>query len=107
MQSILNNEEVLNASENTNIEINTCKPKIKIYNHTEIFNDMYIIYYKIMLLTDSMFVWIGSELLNEKNNITHMNNLAMSMKTKFVILFSKIILLYSINNNFNINYFFH
>ncbi|KAG4082914.1 hypothetical protein H8356DRAFT_1018317 [Neocallimastix lanati (nom. inval.)] len=83
MQSILNNEEVLNASENTNIEINTCKPKIKIYNHTEIFNDMYIIYYKIMLLTDSMFVWIGSELLNEKNNITHMNNLAMSMKTKF------------------------
>eukprot|EP00833_Pecoramyces_ruminatium_P001938 jgi/Orpsp1_1/1175970/evm.model.c7180000055910.1 len=83
MQSILNNEKAINTLKNDTTDINIIKPKIKIFDHTEIFNDTNIIYYKIMILTDSMFVWISSELLNEKNNITHFNNLAMSMKTKF------------------------
>jgi len=87
MESIINNSEVNNISENNKTELNFVKPKINIYNHTEVFNDTNIIYYKIMIFTDSVFVWIGSELVNKRNNITHLNNLAMSMKTKFVISF--------------------
>ncbi|ORX76834.1 hypothetical protein BCR32DRAFT_296000 [Anaeromyces robustus] len=84
MQSILTNNESDNSlSENDKFDLKIVKPKIKIYNHTEIFNDNDIIYYKILLFTDSVFVWIGSELLNEKNNISHFNNLAVSIKTKF------------------------
>ncbi|ORX60220.1 hypothetical protein BCR36DRAFT_408580 [Piromyces finnis] len=85
MESVTNYNEINinNPSENNELKLNFVKPKINIYNHTEIFNDTDIIYYKIMILTDSVFVWIGSELVNERNNITHLNNLAMSMKTKF------------------------
>jgi len=101
----INDQVSTNISENSNENIKFVKPKVKIYNHSEIFNDTNIIYYKIMIFNDSVFVWIGSELLNERNNITQINNLAMSMKTKFVIFFNfidiyKLIHIYINKTNF-------